>query len=295
MTAIERRSRWLLFVYPRWYRQQRADEILGTLMEATGPDRSWPSSKDAWALILAGLRVRAGLGQRQTVRTNLSQALLFAAVLVLAAYSAGHLSLGVKELGHSAPLLVPTWLALVLGLATLALIAGVWFSPGKVVAVAALISAGLGFFEMLTSHLGDWAIQAIISPAVITVLALRQPRLPRSWLWLAGAWYLVHLQITTATNLAAELYYISPLVVLAVAIAWCVLDVRPMFAVAVATAVYWVSYSVQRYCEISNASCSTRFSVSRLMENFWPWEAIAITSLMLAIVAVWRLRRQALL
>jgi hypothetical protein len=93
MTAIERHCRWLLVVYPRWYREERADEIVDTLLEAAGPNRSWPSSKDARALILAGLRVRAGLQQRLTAGANVKQALLLAAVLLLAEYSASDLGI----------------------------------------------------------------------------------------------------------------------------------------------------------------------------------------------------------
>ena len=33
MTALERRWRWLLRAYPAWYRRERGDEMLGTLME----------------------------------------------------------------------------------------------------------------------------------------------------------------------------------------------------------------------------------------------------------------------
>ncbi|HMH94538.1 MAG TPA: hypothetical protein VK586_26065 [Streptosporangiaceae bacterium] len=47
MTALERRWRWLLRAYPAWYRRERGDEILGTLMEASPPGRRRPSLRDA--------------------------------------------------------------------------------------------------------------------------------------------------------------------------------------------------------------------------------------------------------
>jgi hypothetical protein len=59
MTALERRYHWLLRAYPAWYRAQRGDEILGTLLEASAPDRSWAAGRDASALVAGGLRVRA--------------------------------------------------------------------------------------------------------------------------------------------------------------------------------------------------------------------------------------------
>ena len=58
MTPLERRCRWLLLTYPAWYRRDRAGEMLGTLLEASGPGQSWPSLRDARALVTGGLRVR---------------------------------------------------------------------------------------------------------------------------------------------------------------------------------------------------------------------------------------------
>ncbi len=58
MTPLERRCRWLLRAYPAWYRRDRAGEMLGTLLEASGPGRCWPSLRDARALVTGGLRVR---------------------------------------------------------------------------------------------------------------------------------------------------------------------------------------------------------------------------------------------
>jgi hypothetical protein len=55
---LERHCSWLLHAYPAWYRRERAGEMLGTLLEASSPGRSWPSFRDARALIIGGLRVR---------------------------------------------------------------------------------------------------------------------------------------------------------------------------------------------------------------------------------------------
>jgi hypothetical protein len=56
--ALERHCRWLLHAYPAWYRRDRAGEMLGTLLEASGPGARWPSFRDARALVTGGLRVR---------------------------------------------------------------------------------------------------------------------------------------------------------------------------------------------------------------------------------------------
>jgi hypothetical protein len=58
VTPLERRCRWLLRAYPAWYRRDRAGEMLGTLLEASGPGQTWPSLRDARALVTGGLRVR---------------------------------------------------------------------------------------------------------------------------------------------------------------------------------------------------------------------------------------------
>ncbi len=56
--SLERHCRWLLLAYPAWYRRDRAEEMLGTLLETSRPGRQWPSFRDARALIRRGLRMR---------------------------------------------------------------------------------------------------------------------------------------------------------------------------------------------------------------------------------------------
>jgi hypothetical protein len=58
VSALERHCGWLLHAYPAWYRRERAGEMLGTLLEASPPGASWPSFRDARALVIGGLRVR---------------------------------------------------------------------------------------------------------------------------------------------------------------------------------------------------------------------------------------------
>ena len=58
MTPLERHCGWLLHAYPAWYQRGRAAEMLGTLLEGSPPGRSWPSFRDARALITGGARVR---------------------------------------------------------------------------------------------------------------------------------------------------------------------------------------------------------------------------------------------
>jgi hypothetical protein len=58
VSSLERHCRWLLRVYPSWYRRQRAGEMLDTLLDATRPGARWPSFRDGRALAVGGLRVR---------------------------------------------------------------------------------------------------------------------------------------------------------------------------------------------------------------------------------------------
>jgi hypothetical protein len=58
VTPLERHCGWLLRAYPTWYRRERAGEMLGTLLEASQPGATWPSFRDARALVIGGLRVR---------------------------------------------------------------------------------------------------------------------------------------------------------------------------------------------------------------------------------------------
>jgi hypothetical protein len=58
VTLLERRCRLVLLAYPAWYRRERAEEMLDTLLEAGAPGQRWPSVRDARALVIGGLRVR---------------------------------------------------------------------------------------------------------------------------------------------------------------------------------------------------------------------------------------------
>ena len=56
---LERRARALLRTYPAEYRHGRAEEIIGTLLEAAPSGRSFPSAREAWSLIAGGRHARA--------------------------------------------------------------------------------------------------------------------------------------------------------------------------------------------------------------------------------------------
>ncbi|WP_127498961.1 hypothetical protein [Actinoplanes solisilvae] len=67
-TNLERRYRRWLFAYPRAYRRQRGPEVLATLLDAAGPDRSRPSAREVSHLLRHGLSRRvAEFGRRAVV------------------------------------------------------------------------------------------------------------------------------------------------------------------------------------------------------------------------------------
>ncbi|MEO3874400.1 hypothetical protein ABGB18_36880 [Nonomuraea sp. B12E4] len=58
MTALERRYRRLLLAYPRSYRAAHGDELLDVLLESAEPGSTVPALREAWGLLLGGVRSR---------------------------------------------------------------------------------------------------------------------------------------------------------------------------------------------------------------------------------------------
>src|SRR5690349_18375451 len=56
---LEARYRMLLRAYPPQYRAEQGEEILATLDDVTPSGRSWPVWREARALLVGGLRLRA--------------------------------------------------------------------------------------------------------------------------------------------------------------------------------------------------------------------------------------------
>ncbi|MHB1717675.1 MAG: hypothetical protein ACYCV5_10165, partial [Acidimicrobiales bacterium] len=62
MSDLESAYRRLLRVYPRWYREQRGEEILSTLLDAARPAQRRPSAGEAVGLVVHGAATRVGVG-----------------------------------------------------------------------------------------------------------------------------------------------------------------------------------------------------------------------------------------
>ena len=174
MSALERRYCWLLRAYPVWYLEDRGGEMLGTLLEASTPCQSWPSARDAAALLTGGLRVRAGRGLREAAGLRL--VVLLAVVLDLTGYAAG--MLGWAFGGDTFPSWPYQWVDLATALVTLAAVAGAWSGRRLVTAVVALTAAGLWVYQppgyQLAAATGP--VLALVALAVLAGAAWRRCR-----------------------------------------------------------------------------------------------------------------------
>ena len=187
-TRLERRARMLLRAYPADYRRDRAEELIGTLLEATPAGRSFPSARDARALIAGGVRARAAVNRRLSTTANLRLALLLGLSIFLAfnvnAYLAG------EEVGYSGV----HWLAVAAGLLSVAAALAPWLGRRTVTTAIVLPAAALLAYQMhreifnesptLRPEMEAWLAGMLVAMAALAALSGGPRRLPRSWLWL---------------------------------------------------------------------------------------------------------------
>ncbi|MEV0130219.1 hypothetical protein AB0H83_17385 [Dactylosporangium sp. NPDC050688] len=80
--VLARRYRALLRAYPKAWREQRGDELLGTLLDAAEPGRRRPNVRESASIVVQGLRERLGL-RRRSPGAVWSEGLRIGALLVL--------------------------------------------------------------------------------------------------------------------------------------------------------------------------------------------------------------------
>jgi hypothetical protein len=75
LDVLGRRYRRLLWAYPGWYRRERGQEILTTLLDAARPGQRRPAGGEVLGVVVQGLRCRLrpprGLGYRVVVELGL--------------------------------------------------------------------------------------------------------------------------------------------------------------------------------------------------------------------------------
>jgi hypothetical protein len=292
VTGLERGYRRLLRAYPAWYRRERGGEILDTLLAAAPRGRTWPSLRDCGALVLGGLRVRAGQDRRLTTAANLRLAVLFGVALWLTGRASGDLAFAGLGWLHLVSPGQYSGYAAVRGLVMLAAVGAAWFAPRPAVAAVSLIAIATVSLIAVATHAypwqgGQWWL--LDDPAMLpalALLALGKERMPRYWLWLPGAE--IFGQMLTAYGrfhvpplfVSLWLYDLPWLVILAAVVLWTVVDARPAIAAGVCVAIGW---AIQFATDGFVADLGQVF--------FWQlaWGA------MLALVMMLRLRRQAVL
>jgi hypothetical protein len=281
MSPLERRCRTLLRAYPRWYRRQRGDEMLATLLEASQPGQRWPSARDTRALIMGGLRVRAAQDQRLTTGANVRLAAQLGAALTLLLLIAYNLTfiLVILTSGYTHSAGTGYWPAYVL--LGLAAVVSAWFAPRPVVAVL----AGAAAVAAAWLYWGSDRAMAILPAGLLVMLAVLVSfgeRMPRSWLWLAGALFAANVM---SVFLYSALVFV-PWMILAVVLLWAFVDARPAMAVAIAMA---CTYVVSQLLGSLGVGGGLAGAVS------WPMLGYAILAAVVASGSFWRLRRQAVL
>jgi hypothetical protein len=284
VTGTERGYRRLLRAYPAWYRRERGEEILDTLLAVAPHGRTWPSLRDSGALILGGLRVRAGQNRRLTTAANLRLAVLFGIALWLTGQVSDDLSFAGEGWLHWVPPGQHFAYHAACGLGMLAAAGAAWFAPRPVVAAISVITATACAWPWQGPW---WLLGEPAMLAVLALLALGKERMPRSWLWLFGVDLAAQTLTSFADNAQSPLYFLMwpwlndlPLLILAAVVLWAVVDARPAIAAGVCVALgpaipfltYWYDTSFGR-------------------SFFWPsaWGS------MLALIAALRVRRQAVL
>ena len=258
---LERRVRTLLCAYPAEYRRDRADELIGTLLEATPDGRSFPSAHDAQALIIGGVRARAARNRRLSTTANLRLALLLGLSIFLVFnvnwYLAGQ-QVGPIGLG---------WLAIAAGLLGAAAALAPWLGRRTVTtAIVVPAAAALAYQihrdsvspSLQRTELDAWLAVVLVAMGALVALSGGPGRLPRSWLWLPSV-PLAGLAVGGLLRAAGEPYsfakydleyffsavHVSEYAILllaAVIACWFVTDVRPAFglvAAALLTFLLW--------------------------------------------------------
>jgi hypothetical protein len=280
MTALERRCRLLLRAYPDAYRQDRGEEIVGTLLEATPAGRSWPLARDIRGLAVGGLRARAALNRRLTTAENLRVAVVAGAAIYLSCTAASYLIFAVFTFTHRhGALRVAEWPLLLSGALIGLAVTLAWARSRRSVLVAAVIVAAVAV--SLTTHwrfVPGWPVAELGCLAALALLEGRSARLGRGWLWpvaLVVGWLAAE-YLVPAAGLGSNLALTGAEALGILSLLWAVIDARPAVAMAVFLLANWLAMGI--------ASLVPPFDI--------PAALPLLIVIALGTVVVWRLRRQ---
>jgi hypothetical protein len=297
----------LLRAYPPDYRADRAEEMLGTVLEAARPGQEWPSARDAWSFLRGGIAARAARNRRLGLETSVRQAAALGLTLYLGQEVARQVFVSFFFGTAWGPLLVTALLV--------AAVLAVWTGRRAVVAIIAAAYVVVRVYNDAryqppagSRHVGMVADDLVqLAPLMCAVLALivltrRDERLPRSWLLLAGLPVAVAaasgVLVRHDRDLYAGLMNTLPvrgdmtqdafLLVAVGCVGWLVTDTRPALGVAL----FFVVAQVAEVFTTLQAIVTDNAPVIAL----WQWDITILEQLGLAAflmaVAVWILRRR---
>ena len=262
--------------------------MLGTLLEATGEGRQWPTARDVRGVVAGGLRVRAGLDQRQPATSHLRLTVMLAITLVLIVQSASGIAMVAYFAAtltgqHDSGVPASQAYALLYYLLVLSAVTAAWFGPR-----VAQTGAALCAIVVILAHAnpGQHAVAVALDAALLAgliVVARRGPRLPKTWLWLAGAesalsalLSYVHVAFFPGSALPAALIVVWWAVIFGLVALWMPIDARPALALAL--------------------SMTYRNLAADLVAGQWlnagSWYIPVVGALILAVAATRTIRRQ---
>jgi len=279
MSTLERRCQLLLRVYPAEYRDVRGEEIIGTLLEATPPGRSWPLLRDVRGLITGGLRARTAQPKEFTTAGNLRVAALAGVAAYLAYGASMVLSSYVRSALTPGPqYMTSDWMQVALVLPLIPMALG-WLRRRRLVVLVGALPAAAAI-----CYAGPWhglfvgsTVVGLVCLTALVALAAYAERPRWRWFWPLGLLVIAPLLSAVAGRLTSPTLSTIMLALGVLGIAWIVIDARP----AIAMAVFLVA--LQLPLTIGFLAMGAGFQVSMLF-------LLVVTAVLAA--AVWRLRRQ---
>jgi hypothetical protein len=315
VTPLERRCRLLLLAYPGAYRRVRAEEMLDTLLETSPAGRCWPLPRDCWAMIVGGLQVRAAQNRRLSTAANLRLAALLGCFL----YVCYEFTSDAASLWFMGPGMWRQYGSLLLAPALRLLACTVMFGvrPGgrkgaiaTIVAVAALIAGTVA--AVVSDPAAGNVAEELGVLIVLAALALLShgDRLPRVWLWPAGALVSVPLLglLVISPGFGHDFAPWLPSMnlhmweaVVFLAFAWIVVDARPAVGVAIFLGLAASARLIGIWLEVSSLRSRMMPAQSAVLGHAllgvawsFAWPLLAAAFVLVALSA-WRLRRQVML
>ncbi|MER6510978.1 hypothetical protein ABT158_29445 [Nonomuraea sp. NPDC001636] len=191
-SALERRYRRLLLAYPRTYRAAHGDELLDVLLESAAPGRRVPVPREAWGLLVGGVRsriVHLASGSPWADGVHLAVTAVAAANLAALLPYAGTLPLWTLLSALTLLATARGWLrtaaalTLLTGAKAVAL-AGGWWQPFD----TTLLPVYPTFLQVrpLFMDSDPYLVAGTYAVALAGLLALRRAPRTRSWWWWAA-------------------------------------------------------------------------------------------------------------